>query len=118
MVLLSLIPQIQLWFLRGRDWNGAYATIQGDEYLYSGYLNALIDGRPRKNDPFSGRDHISKAPLPETTFSIQFIPSFVISALAKAFGATASTSFIVLAGATGLLASLSVFWLLTSVTGD
>jgi hypothetical protein len=56
--------------------------------------------------------------LPETTFSIQFIPALVISTLARAFGASASTAFIVLAGAAGLLASLSVFWLLASVTRD
>ena len=118
MVLLSLVPQIQLWFVRGRDWNGAYATVQGDEYLYSAYLNALIDGRPRRNDPFAGRDHTPKSPLPETTFSIQLLPAFVISTLARAFGASASTAFIVLAGVAGLLASLSVFWLLNSLTGE
>jgi hypothetical protein len=118
MVLLSLIPQVHFWFVRGRDWNGAYATIQGDEYLYSGYLNALIDGRPRRNDPFSGSDSTAQSPLPESTFSIQFIPGQVISILARALHANASTAFIVLAAAAGLLASLSVFWLLASVMGD
>ncbi len=118
MVLLSLIPQIHFWFVRGRDWNGAYASIQGDEFLYSAYINALIDGRPRRNDPFAGLDSTSNSPLPESIFSIQFIPAYVISLLARAFGASASTAFIVLTGAVGLLASLSVFWLLTSVTGN
>ena len=33
MVLLSLTPQIHFWIMRGRDWHGAYATFQGDEYL-------------------------------------------------------------------------------------
>jgi hypothetical protein len=118
MVLVSLIPQIHLWCVRGTDWNGTYAPIQGDEYLYSAYVNALIDGRPRLNDPFAGRDSTPESPLPESTFSIQFIPAYVISSLARAFGASASTAFIVLVGTTGLLASLSVFWLLTSVTGN
>src|SRR2546427_12605979 len=79
MMLLSLIPQIHLWIVRGRDWNGAYVSAQGDEIFYSAYLNALIDGRPRKNDPFAGKDSTSRSPLPESTFSIQFVPAYVIS---------------------------------------
>lgn len=103
---------------RGSNWQGAYATMDGDEFLYSAYINALIDGRPRKNDPFSGRDDHPSAPLPESTFSIQFIPPLVISTLAKACGASASTAFIGLAGVAGLLASLAVFYLITSITSD
>src|SRR6266852_6961569 len=95
-VLLSLVPQVQLWLVRGRDWNGAYASLQGDEYLYSAYINALIDGRSRRNDPFAGQDSILRSPLPESTFSIQFVPAYAISLLARAFGTSASASFIVL----------------------
>ncbi|MBA3356130.1 MAG: hypothetical protein H0U18_09390 [Pyrinomonadaceae bacterium] len=69
-MLLALIPQIHLWFVRGRDWNGAYATLQGDEFLCSAYINALIDGRPRRNDPFAGQDNRPVSPLPESSFSI------------------------------------------------
>src|SRR5204863_9679646 len=101
MVLLSLIPQIHLWLVRGRDWNGAYVTVQGDEPLYAAYINSLIDGRTRRNDPFGAKDHNSKSPLPESTFSIQFIPPYVISFLARTFGASASTAMIVLIGAAG-----------------
>lgn len=115
---LALMPQLHFWFVRGRDWNGAYATLQGDEFLYSAYLNALIDGRPRRNDPFAGRDSSANSPLPESTFSIQFIPSFVIAGLARVFGLSASAAFIVLIGLAGLFASLSVFWLLASITAD
>ncbi len=118
MVLLSLIPQLHLWIARGRDWNGAYVSPQGDEPLYSAYINALIDGRTRKNDPFAAKDSTPASPLPESTFSIQFAPAYVISFLARAFGASASTAMIVLLGVVGLLASLSVFWLLNSVVGD
>src|SRR5216683_1767846 len=77
MILLSLIPQIHLWIVRGRDWNGAYVTSQGDEPLYSAYINALIDGRTRRNDPFAAKDDTSTSPLPESTFSIQFVPAYV-----------------------------------------
>ncbi len=118
MMLLSLIPQIHLWIVRGRSWNGAYVSLQGDEIYYSGYVNALMDGRSRKTDPFAGRDDTANSPLPESTFSIQFVPAYVISALARVFGASASTAFIVLTGVAALLASLAVFWLLNSVTAN
>lgn len=118
MTLLSLLPQVRLWLARGSQWHGAYATVDGDEFLYSAYINALIDGRPRRNDPFSGRDDNPKAPLPESTFSIQLIPSFVIASLARASGTTASTAFIILIGVAGLLASCAVFWLLLCLTRD
>jgi hypothetical protein len=117
-LLLCLMPQIHFWFVRGTDWHGAYATLQGDEFLYSAYVNALIDGRPRRNDPFAGRDSTPTSPLPESTFSIQLIPAFVIAWLARACGASASSAFIALIGVAGLLASLSLFWLLVSITGD
>src|ERR671913_163435 len=73
LVFLSLIPQLHLWLVRGKDWNGAYVTIQGDEPLYSAYVNALIDGRPRRNAPFAGMDHTPLTPISESTFSIQFV---------------------------------------------
>ncbi|HEX7774100.1 MAG TPA: hypothetical protein VF435_16875, partial [Pyrinomonadaceae bacterium] len=115
---LALLPQLHLWYARGSEWHGAYAAVDGDEFLYSAYINALIDGRPRRNDPFSGRDDNPKAPLPESTFSIQFIPSYVIACLARVGGASASTAFIILIGVAGLLASIAVFWLLFCVTRD
>jgi hypothetical protein len=116
--LLSLLPQLHLWLARGAQWNGAYATVDGDEFLYSAYINALMDGRPRRNDPFAGRDDNPKAPLPESTFSIQLVPPFVIASLAKIFRVSASTAFIVLMALAGLLASLTIFWLLFSISGD
>lgn len=118
MVFLSVLPQLHLWVVRGRDWNGAYVSLQGDESFYSAYINALMDGRTRRNDPYAGKDNAARSPLPESTFSIQFVPAYVISFLAKTTGLSASTAFIVLLGVAGLFASLSVFWLLNSVVGD
>ena len=118
MMLLSLLPQIHLWIVRGREWNGAYVSSQGDELVYSAYVNALIQGRTRKNDPFAGKDSTPKSPLPESTFSIQFIPSYIIAFSARMFHASASTAFIALIGVAGFLASLSVFWLLNAVLDD
>src|SRR5206468_3286474 len=82
------------------------------------YINSLIDGRTRRNDPYGAKDDSPTSPLPESTFSIQFIPPYVISFLARIFGASASTAMIALIAVMGLLASLAVFWLLKSVTGD
>lgn len=116
---LALMPQLHFWLARGSQWHGAYTILQPDEPLYSAYVNALIDGRPRRNDPASGRDDNPEAPLPESLFFIQsIVPSYAIAFLARAFGASTSTAFIVLMGAAGLLASLSVYWLLVSATGD
>ncbi len=118
MIVLSLLPQIHLWIVRGRSWNGAYVSSQTDEPLYSAYINALIDGRARKNDPFGDRDDSSEAPLPESIFSIQSLPAYLIALPARAFSITASTAFIVLTPVTTLLASLSIFWLLERVVGE
>ncbi len=118
MVFLSVLPQLHLWVVRDRDWNGAYVSLQGDESFYSAYINALMDGRTRRNDPYAGKDSTSTSPLPESTFSIQFVPAYVISFLAKTSGVSASTAFIVLLGVSGLLASLSVFWLLNTLVDD
>jgi hypothetical protein len=118
MVLLSLAPQFHLWLVRGREWNGAYVSPQGDEPLYSAYVNSLIQGRPRKNDPFGGTDNSSTVPLPESTFSIQFFPAYLIALPARGLGVSASTAFIILLPAAALFASISVFWLLIFVTRD
>jgi hypothetical protein len=118
MLLLSLLPQVNLWLVRGRNWNGAYVSPQGDEFVYSAYINALMDGRTRKNDPFAGKDSTLKSPLPESTFSIQFIPAYAIAFSARTFHASASTAFIALIGVAGFLAILSVFWLLNAVLDD
>jgi len=118
MIVLSLIPQIHLWIARGREWNGAYVIIQGDEPLYSAYINALMSGRTRKNDPFAATDDNPSAPLPESTFSIQFIPPYIIAFLARTFDVTASTAMILLIVVAALLSSLSVFWLLDLISDD
>jgi len=117
-VILAMIPQIHFWVVRGSQWNGAFTVVQGDELLYSAYVNALIDNRPRRNDPPTGRDDHPEAPLPESLFSIQFIPAYAIAFFAKILGVSASTAFISLLGVEGLLASLSLCWLFTSLTGD
>jgi hypothetical protein len=115
---LSLMPQVRFWIARGSNWHGAYTILQLDEVLYSAYVSALIDGRPRRNDPVTGRDDHPEAPLPESLFSIQFIPPYAIALPARLLGISASNAFIALTAAAGFLASLSVFWLLISLIDD
>jgi hypothetical protein len=117
-VILSLVPQIHFWIVRGSQWNGAFTVVQGDELLYSAYVNALIDNRPRRTDPPIGRDDHPEAPLPESLFSVQFIPAYAIAFFARILGMSASTAFVLLPGVEGLLAGLALCWLFTSLTGD
>src|ERR1044071_634365 len=117
-LVLSLAPQLHLWLTRGSGWNGAYAGIQGDEFLYSAYINALLHGRSRRNDPFAGRDTTPTSPLPESTFSIQFIPSYLITAMGRIFGASSATLFIAWIAIGGVLAGLAVLFLLTTITSN
>jgi hypothetical protein len=51
LAVITSLPQIYLNYQRGSEWNGAYAYFDSDEFAYSAYLNALIDGRTRRKDP-------------------------------------------------------------------
>ncbi len=118
MVLFALYPQINLWLGRGSSWQGSYVVVQGDESAYSAYINSLINGRPRRSDPHSGRDDASGSPQPESLFSIQFIPAYAIALPAKAFHLSAAAAFIILMGVAATASSLSIFWLLDQLTED
>jgi hypothetical protein len=112
--LVGLYPQVHLWWVRGREWQGSYVLMQGDETAYSAYVNALIDGRPRRNDPFNGRD----VPTYETLHSIQFIPAYAVALPARLLGLSGSTAFVWLLVLAALASSLAIFWLLAMLTGD
>jgi hypothetical protein len=118
MAILGVYPQINLWAIRGHDWNGAYAYNDIDEVAYASYLQALIDGRPRRNDPFTGRDHSVETPQPESLFSIQFIPPYTIALAARAFGLDACWAMIITGALAAFLTALAVFWLFGLVTED
>ena len=120
MVLLSLYPHLHFRLSRGSQWNGSYAAIEGvgDEVAYSAYVNALIEGRPRRNDPYSGRDDEIKKQQPESLFSIQFVPAYMVAVTARALGISASTAFILLTPLAAAAASLALFWVLLLTTGD
>ena len=118
LAVIGLYPQIHLWMSRGSEWQGSYALTQGDEVAYSAYVNALLDGRPRRNDPFSGQDVVPGQPAYETLHAIQFIPAYVVALPARALGLSASSAFIFLIVIAAIAASLAIFWLLATLTGD
>jgi hypothetical protein len=117
-MLLALYPQLDLWLARGADWQGSYARIDSDEVAYSAYLAALIDGRPRLSDPYTGRDDEHASPQHESLFSIQFIQPLAIARVARIFDLSATTLFILLAPLVALASALSIFRLMALMTGD
>ena len=116
--LLSLYPQLLMWSVRGREWNGTYAEFHGDEWVYSAYVQALIDGRPRRNDPYTGRDDHEDQPQPESLFSIQFLPAYSIAIPARLLGISASTAFIALGFLVPFFGCLAICWLLLNLIQD
>ncbi|MGI9107766.1 MAG: hypothetical protein ACR2G4_16135 [Pyrinomonadaceae bacterium] len=118
MGLLALIPQAHLRLVKGHDWQGAYASYHPDERAYLSYLNALTLGRPRLSDPYTGRDDAPATPLPESLFSIQFIPAYAAAIPARILGLSAPTIFIALPFLTAFFSTLFISRLFYGVTGD
>lgn len=115
--LLTLIPQLHLCYVRGRMWNGSFAYFYGDERAYAAYTNALIDGRPRRNDPYSGHDEGDRTRT-ESLFSIQFAPAYLIAWPSRLLGLSATTAFILLTPLIAFASSLVIFRLLLMLTDD
>jgi hypothetical protein len=113
MMLFALYPQFKLWVNRGQDWNGVYAYNDIDEVVYSAYLQALIDGRPRKTDPYTG--NISEQ---ESHFSIQFVAPYMIALPTRLFGVSSSTAMIFVSAFAAFFSALAIFWLLAKLTND
>jgi hypothetical protein len=118
LTLLALLPQVHLWYARGGDWQGAYASFDGDETAYAAYLAALIEGRPRLNDPYAGLDHAAEAQRAESLFSIQFVPPYALALVARALGLDASTVFVALTPLVAFAVALALFWLLVPLVAD
>lgn len=116
----AVYPQLALFDERGgaANWNGAFASNDLDEVAYAAYLQALVDGRPRKNDPYSGRDESAEAPQPESIFSIQFLPPAILAIPARVFNLDASQTFICLSALAAFFTALALFWLLAQMTED
>lgn len=112
-MLVALFPQAHFMAHRGRDWHGANAISHPDEVAYSAYLASLIRGNPRRYDPYTGRDQV-----PESLFSIQFVPAYTAAAPARLFGLRAPLVFMILTPLCAVASSLAVFWFLLLLTRD
>lgn len=117
-MICGIYPQLKMFYLRGSDWQGAYAFNDIDEEAYSAYLSALIDGRPRKNDPYTGRNDSPETPQPESLFSVQFATPYAVAIPARILGMTVSTAMWVSGGIAAFIAGLALFWLIGRITAD
>jgi hypothetical protein len=113
LAILAVYPQWNLQkTLRGSDFQGAFASADLDEMAYASYLQALIDGRPRKNDPYTGRDASVENPQPESLFSIQFFPAYLAAIPARILGLSAAQMMPVLSVVSAFLTAIALFWLI------
>ena len=113
MAFLSLYPQFYFQIKRGESYNGATFHYDFDESAYASYLQALIDGRPRKNSIYQGS---AEPQTYETLFSIQFISSYLTAIPARVLGIDADKTFLIISVLFAFLASLAVFSLLLKIT--
>jgi hypothetical protein len=112
LAILTSIPQIHLLYVRGSEWNGSCALLDPDELAYLAYTNALISGRPRRNDPYSGKDSSES----ETLYSVQFLPAYVVAIPARIAGISADSAFILLLVGATVATFLVAWWLLFELT--
>src|SRR4029079_16219855 len=113
-----LYPQMKMFYLRGSEWNGHYAYNDIDEGAYDSYVRALIDGRPRKNDPYTGRDDSPEHPQPESLFSIQFAAPYTLAIPARVLGIPTPWIMTIGGAMAAFLTALAIFWFLGSLLGD
>jgi len=118
LAIFACYPQFKMLYLQGENWHGHYAYNDIDEVAYAAYLKALIDGRPRKNDPYSGNDDSRENPQPESLFSIQFAAPYLIAIPARLFGISAPTAMTLAGALAGFFSALMCFWLIVAITED
>ena len=111
---VAFYPQASLLVSRGAAWNGTFFITNYDETAYAAYVNALIDGKARKTDPFSGRGEAEY----ESLYSIQFVPAYLMAVPSRALGLETSAAFLVLNFFVALASALAMFWLIRTVTGN
>lgn len=118
LAIFALYPQMKLWYVRGAEWQGNYAYNDIDEVAYAAYVKALIDGRPRKNDPYTGRDDSTETPQPESIFSIQFAAPFTLALPARVLGISAPWAMTLGGAVAAFLTALAIFWFLARLSGN
>jgi hypothetical protein len=118
LAVFTLYPQFKMLYLRGDNWQGHYAYNDIDEVAYASYVRALIDARPRKNDPYTGRDDSPESPQPESLFSIQFAAPYTIALPARVLGVPVTWAMTISGALAGFLTALAIFWLIGRITDD
>ena len=112
LVIVALAPQIDLWSVRGADWNGTYALNELDEPTYASYLQSIIDGKPRLNSPYTGAVDSPSTPQTESTYSIEFLSTYPLAITARVLGLDSSGAMILLSIIGGALSAFAVYWLI------
>lgn len=118
LMICGMYPQLKMWYVRGSDWQGAYAYNDIDEVAYAAYLGSLIEGRPRRNDPYTGRSDTPDKKQEESLFSIQSAAAYAIAIPARILGLSVNTAMWVSGAIAAFIAGLALFWLIGKITDD
>lgn len=113
MAFLSLYPQFYFQIKRGENYNGATFYYDFDESAYASYLQALIDGRPRKNSIYQG---LEEPTTNENLFSIQFASAYLAAIPARILGLNSESAFLAISVLVSFFVSLSIFAFLFQIT--
>jgi hypothetical protein len=117
-LLFALGPHLYFLYKRGAEWKGSFPLTHGDEVVYAAYLNALIDGRPFRNDPYTGRDDAPERSQPDSYFSIQFLPPTVLAMVARRTGASSDQALFVLTFIAAISSAVALCWMLQQALHD
>ena len=107
LVFLAVLPQILLNIQRGSDFNGSIVYLDFDEVAYAAYLRSVIEGEPRKNNSYTAEN----ANLPESLFSIQFLPAYVVAVPSRLLGLSAEQAMFLVSIFSAFFSALSLCWL-------
>lgn len=113
---LASVPQLHPWVLGIQGWNDSFVSYYFDEPAYLVYVQGLIDGRPRRNDPYTGFSSKHPEGQSESLFSIQFLPAYILAVPARQLGASSSEAFILLRTVAAFMSALTIFWLVYVLT--
>jgi hypothetical protein len=118
LAIFSLYPQMKLVCNRGSEWQGNYAYNDIDEVAYASYVQALVEGRPRKNDPYTGRDDAPGSPQKESLFSIQFAAPYTLAFPGRLLSIPTPWLMTIGGAIAAALTALAIFWFLFYFTGS
>ena len=118
LAIFALYPQMKLWYNRGAEWQGNYAYNDIDEVAYASYVKALVDGRPRKNDPYTGRDDSPETPQKESIFSIQFAAPYTLAIPGRLLSIPTPWLMTIGGAVAAAFTALAIFWFLFDLTGN